>query len=108
MGTMPGSNWYGSPLKLFEYAQSKIPMIAPESPVIKDLFKDKETVLFIDKNNELESLVNNIKLLIDDKGMAKNIAQNSFNLMNGAYSKEQQMDKFSILVQKLIINGIKE
>lgn len=108
IGTMPGSNWYGSPLKLFEYAQSKIPMIAPDSQVIKDLFKDKESVLFIDKNNELVSLVKNIKLLIEDKEMAKKIAHNSFNLMNSAYSKEQQMDKFSILVQKLMINGIKE
>ncbi len=107
IGIMPGSNWYGSPLKLFEYAQSMIPIIAPSSPVVKDLFRDKDAVLFIDENNELNSIVKNIKLLIEDKVLAKKIAQNAFNLLNGEYSKEQHMNKFSALVKKILSDGNK-
>lgn len=104
IGIMPGSNWYGSPLKLFEYAQSMIPIIAPSSPVVKDLFRDKEAVLFIDEQDELNSIVSNIKLLIEDKALAKKIAQNAFNLLNGEYSKENHMNKFITLVKKIVLD----
>lgn len=53
---MPGSNWYGSPLKLFEYAQSGIPFIAPQTPTVKSIFSE-EHCLFIDSSNELTSLI---------------------------------------------------
>jgi glycosyltransferase involved in cell wall biosynthesis len=63
IGVMPGSNWYGSPLKLFEYAQSSIAIVAPETPAVIDLFTEDE-VLFIDKNNSRQSLVQQPKGII--------------------------------------------
>jgi glycosyltransferase involved in cell wall biosynthesis len=107
IAVMPGSNWYGSPLKLFEYAQSRIPMIAPSTPVVKDLFRDKETALLIAEKNELSSLVKNIKLLINDKVLAATISDNAFSLMNGVYSREQQMNNFINFVKKMNLDGIK-
>lgn len=107
IGVMPGSNWYGSPLKLFEYAQSSIAMIAPESPVVKDLFT-KEEALFIDDNNSLESLVQNIRLLLTDNELRTNLVSHAFKKMQGSFSKENQGSIFNKIVKKTLEDGIKE
>lgn len=64
---MPGSNWYGSPLKLFEYAQCGIPFIAPETKTVKSIFRNKEHCLFVDSADELNSLVEHITFLYENK-----------------------------------------
>lgn len=60
IGVMPGSNWYGAPLKIFEYGAMKMACIAPDTPTIKDLFPNNEVEFFEWKNqNSLnETLIN--------------------------------------------------
>lgn len=108
IGVMPGSNWYGSPLKLFEYAEAGIPIIAPSTPVVKDLFENKNAVLFIEPKRELSTLVENIELLINNKQIAETLSSNAKNLMHGEYSKTDQMNNFIKLVQNLLIDGIEK
>lgn len=67
IAVMPGSNWYGSPLKLFEYGQSGIPFIAPKTKTVTSIFKDKEHCLYIDPENELESLIKLLFYLYENK-----------------------------------------
>ncbi len=107
IGVMPGSNWYGSPLKLFEYAQSDIAIIAPETPVVKELFT-KEEALFIDDNNSLQSLVQNMRLLLTDNALRMSLISNAYKKMQGSYSRESQGRIFSQIVMKTIENGIKK
>ncbi|MBK9193327.1 MAG: glycosyltransferase [Crocinitomicaceae bacterium] len=107
IGVMPGSNWYGSPLKLFEYAQSSIAIIAPETPVVKELFT-KEEALFIDDNNSLQSLVQNMRLLLTDNALRMSLISNAYKKMQGSYSRESQGRIFSQIVMKTIENGIKK
>jgi glycosyltransferase involved in cell wall biosynthesis len=52
IGVMPGSNWYGAPLKIFEYGAMKMACIAPDTPTIKDLFPKNEVVFFKWKNQD--------------------------------------------------------
>nr|MBA3971071.1 glycosyltransferase [Bacteroidota bacterium] len=108
VGAMPGSNWYGSPLKLFEYAEAEIPFIAPSTPSVLDLFSNNETALFIDSNNEFNSLVEKLRMLILDKNLAKNLSLKAKKMMQEEYSEAHQMGNFVKLVQKTISNGIKE
>jgi glycosyltransferase involved in cell wall biosynthesis len=63
---MPGSNWYGSPLKLFEYAQSNIPFIAPTTKTVVSIFQAEEHCLFIDPENEQESLLEMLNYSIEN------------------------------------------
>ena len=50
IGIMPGSNWYGAPLKIFEYGAMKMACIAPNTPTITDLFPNNEVKFFEWKN----------------------------------------------------------
>ena len=52
IGVMSGSNWYGAPLKIFEYGAMKLACIAPDTPTIKDLFPNDEVVYFKWKNQQ--------------------------------------------------------
>ena len=103
IGVMPGSNWYGSPLKLFEYAQAGIPMIAPTTPVVKDLFIDGESAVFIDKNNEVQSIADNIEKLIADKELSLQLAKNAEALMDGIYSRSYQQREFIRFIDQFVI-----
>jgi glycosyltransferase involved in cell wall biosynthesis len=89
IGVMPGSNWYGSPLKLFEYAQSSIAIVAPETPAVIDLFT-KDEVLFIDKNNSRQSLVQNLRVLLQNDVLRNGLIQTASEKMNGEYSQERR------------------
>jgi glycosyltransferase involved in cell wall biosynthesis len=100
---MPGSNWYGSPLKLFEYAQSGIPIIAPSTPVVKDLFIEGVSVVFIDENNEVQSIADNIEKLITDKELSLQLAKNAAALMESVYSRNHQQSEFIKFIDQLVI-----
>lgn len=107
IGVMPGSNWYGSPLKLFEYAESSIAIIAPETPTVKGLFNENE-VLFINSNNSLESLVDNMRLLLGNETKRLELVQSSFEKMNSTYSKLVQMRQFNEVIEKSLQRGVKK
>jgi glycosyltransferase involved in cell wall biosynthesis len=47
VGVMPASNWYGSPVKIFEYGAMKIPVIAPDVDPVRDVMRDKQDGLLI-------------------------------------------------------------
>jgi glycosyltransferase involved in cell wall biosynthesis len=65
IGVMPGSNWYGSPNKIFEYGAMKLAVVAPDTPTIKDLFYDDEICFFEWKNGD--DLTDKIESLCIDK-----------------------------------------
>lgn len=60
VGIMPGSNWYGSPLKLFEYAAAGIPFLAPKTPTIASIFSEEHCWL-IDKHDPVTSIYKGLK-----------------------------------------------
>jgi glycosyltransferase involved in cell wall biosynthesis len=94
IGVMPGSNWYGSPLKLFEYAESGIPVIAPSTPTVNEYFRNNENALIIDPKNEFESLVEKLSILLSDPTIRTRIGTAGQQLMKGDLSKERVMTKF--------------
>jgi len=100
IGVMPGSNWYGCPLKLFEYAESEIAIIAPSTPVVLDLFTSNE-VLFIEPKNELVSLTNCLRILLSDEKKRNQLILKAKNKMLNDYSKSSQMNNFNALINKI-------
>jgi len=70
---MPQSNWYGSPVKIFEYGYMEKAIIAPNYQPIKDVLKHRVNSLLISPS--VESLTKSIKTLIQDIELRNNISK---------------------------------
>ncbi|MDA7803411.1 glycosyltransferase [Crocinitomix sp.] len=88
IAVMPGSNWYGSPLKLFEYAQSGIPFIAPESKTVRSIFNKDEHCLYIDSENQEVSLFRAMTFLAGNNGKARLMAKRSKDFYRTNFESE--------------------
>jgi glycosyltransferase involved in cell wall biosynthesis len=63
---MPKSNWYGSPVKIFEYGLLKKAIIAPDNVPVRDvMIPDVDGILILDSVDELKSALT--KLLKDEE-----------------------------------------
>lgn len=62
---MPGTNWYGSPVKIFEYAAMKKPIIAPDKGPVRDVMIDGEDGILVDSTTE--ALTEAILRMIEDR-----------------------------------------
>jgi glycosyltransferase involved in cell wall biosynthesis len=79
IGIMPGSNWYGSPLKLFEYAFAQIPFIAPSTPTVRSIFEKDVDCLFIDEQNEASSLMQKLTFAYNNPQVMDQLGINAYN-----------------------------
>lgn len=69
---MPDSNWYGSPVKIFEYGLLKKPVIAPDLGPLRDVMKDGENGLLVKPN--AGALKEAIEKLVKSTGLKEKIA----------------------------------
>jgi glycosyltransferase involved in cell wall biosynthesis len=53
VGIMPKSNWYGSPVKIFEYGAMNIPVVAPNNSPVRDVMSEYEDGYLIKNYDEL-------------------------------------------------------
>ncbi len=59
IGVMATSNWYGSPVKIFEYGWMGVPIIAPDNVPMRDVMEpNKDGLLVSDNVLELEKALN--------------------------------------------------
>ena len=70
---MPKSNEYGSPVKLFEYAMSRVPVIAPTAPPVLEIMENRVHGLLVEA--EVKAIANAI-LEITDKPLGNALAEN--------------------------------
>jgi glycosyltransferase involved in cell wall biosynthesis len=71
------SKYYTSPMKLFEYMASGVPIVASDLFSIREILNDKNSVLF--HPDSPESIVKSIKYILRDKKNASEISQIAFN-----------------------------
>lgn len=71
VGVMPASNWYGSPVKIFEYGAMNIPVIAPDVVPVRDVMTDRKDGLLI---KDLTDLQKGLLLLFENKSFAMDTA----------------------------------
>ncbi|MCC6818901.1 MAG: glycosyltransferase family 4 protein [Bacteroidia bacterium] len=74
MCIMAKSNWYGSPVKIFEYGLMNKPIIAPNTLPVLDVMTHEKDALIISDNST--DLANAIQRLISDEVLSKSIAEN--------------------------------
>lgn len=70
---MPNSNWYGSPVKIFEYGLMKKPVIAPDLGPLRDVMTDGENGLLVEPNPV--ALKEAIEKLVNDQDLRERIAR---------------------------------
>lgn len=87
---MAKSNWYGSPVKIFEYGLMKKPVIAPNVSPIHDVM-DETNAAIVDPDSK--SIAKAIELLIDDADYRKQIAENWHRKVLEKYSWEMAAKK---------------
>ncbi|RAU83288.1 glycosyltransferase family 4 protein [Pontibacter arcticus] len=69
---MPTSNWYGSPVKIFEYAAMGKAVIAPDNIPVKDVMHDQITGLLIQP--DVDSLKTALNQFIENKSLRESCA----------------------------------
>jgi glycosyltransferase involved in cell wall biosynthesis len=74
VGLLPGSNFYGHPMKLVEYAAAGLACVAPDLPAIREELRADETGLLF-REGDLESLCAVLALLITDHSLRKRLGQ---------------------------------
>lgn len=67
---------YASPLKIFEYMALGLPIIAPDTPNIREILRDGETALLVQRDRP-EELANAIEKLANDAQLRKRLARNA-------------------------------
>lgn len=74
IAVMPKSNWYGSPVKIFEYGLLKKAILAPDNVPVRDvMIPDVDGVLIHDSVDELKSA---LVRLLEDEDFRRSIAAN--------------------------------
>lgn len=76
LAVMPYTLDYCSPLKLFEYMAMGLPTIGPDTPSVRELFRDGEHLWLNPQNTDApDHLVGLIERLVDDSKQRANIAE---------------------------------
>ena len=83
---MAKSNWYGSPVKLFEYGLMRKPIIAPDTAPVKDVMVHEQDALIIpDNENALSDAIEN---LINKPEKGEAMANSFYNKVMSSYNWE--------------------
>lgn len=101
IGVMPGSNWYGSPLKLFEFAESGIAVVSVSTPTICEYFIDGENALLFNPSDTDEPLYQQLKKLVDDMELRKKLADRGLKMMNETLHKRKVFGEFCNFLQQV-------
>jgi glycosyltransferase involved in cell wall biosynthesis len=88
---MAKSNWYGSPVKLFEYGLMQKPIIAPDTLPVRDVIENGKHALLIEENEE--QLQRAIEKLISDETFANQIAKSFHQKVMTHYTWKHAAEK---------------
>lgn len=88
---MPNSNWYGSPVKVFEYGILKKAIIAPDYMPLKDVMQNNKDAILIQPN--VENLKNAMQKLISDKELRNKLALSFYNKIINNYTWKKNAEK---------------
>jgi glycosyltransferase involved in cell wall biosynthesis len=77
--------YYMSPLKIFEYMASMVPMVVTNLSSLREVLKNNETALFVEPS-DAKALAFAIERLVEDNGLSKRIAYNAYTEMEQKYT----------------------
>jgi glycosyltransferase involved in cell wall biosynthesis len=84
---MPGTNWYGSPVKIFEYGAACKAIIAPNQAPLRDVMVSGEHGLLTEENEA--SLIEAMAYMVNNPKSAIAMAENFHKEVMNMYTWEQ-------------------
>ena len=100
----PAVTPWASPLKMIEYFAKGLAIVAPDTPNIKELIKDRENGLLFDAN-DITNMVDKVEVLINDAPLKNTICKNSEATIDKLgllwdLNAEKIVNNFERLIQK--------
>jgi len=99
---MPSSNWYGSPLKIFEYGALGKPIIAPKTDPVIEVMEDRVDGYLVGNKHELKSAIIEI---ISDYEQAKVIGNKFREKITKNYTWDKVGKKIGELITQIVEKG---
>ncbi len=94
------SQYYTSPLKMFEYMACGIPIVASDLPSIREVLRNEENAILVEPDNPVD-LAQAINRLLDDKELARRISENALRDV-----KEYSWDERAKRIKEFILKEI--
>ena len=94
IAVMPGSNRYGSPIKLFEYAAMGKAVIAPNEPPVKEIFEHKKDLLLV-PSGDVAALKAAIQTLASDHELRSRLAESMQKKVREQYGWNRIAEKIA-------------
>jgi len=91
IGIMPGSNWYGAPIKIYDYAATHLAVVAPNTPTIASTFEDGKTIALF-KQDDLKSLTAAIEQFLSSDIHRKTIAKALHHLILEQHNRVKEQE----------------
>ncbi len=95
---MPGSNWYGSPIKIFEYGILGKAVVAPNNGPVKDVMVNLQDGLLI--GSQPEEIASALEILINNKELRLKLGANFKNKIEKEYNWQQAAEMILEAYQK--------
>jgi len=96
---MPKSNWYGSPVKLFEYGALSKSVIAPKTPAVEEIIEDRVDGILV---NSDEQLFEAMKELYQAENLRHELGQNLRSKLLSRYKWEDNVRKIADSLEALL------
>tara|TARA_Y100000389_G_scaffold202777_1_gene249151 strand:- start:2562 stop:3737 length:1176 start_codon:yes stop_codon:yes gene_type:complete len=81
-----------SPMKMFEYMSTGVPIISSNLPVIREVLKDNENCLLVDPDDFI-AWSESLRSIVKDKHLAEKLQNNAYNEYKSKYTWEDRAQK---------------
>lgn len=99
---LKGPSLFSSPLKLFEYMASGIPIVASDLKVFREILQPNETAIFFEPGNP-KSLAEAIKKILNSKELSNKLGTNAKKIAK-QYTYEKRAEKILNICKDLLKN----
>jgi len=99
-----GSEFFGSPTKLFEYMAMGKAIISSDLGQMKEILENEKTALLV-KGGDIDELKNAMKRLIDDKELRKTLGKNARKEVEEKYTWDKHVERILEKLGKLTVIG---
>lgn len=101
VAVLPDSNWYGSPLKVLEYAAVGVPIVAPDIPAVRDLVSHPTEALLVRPGDPRE-LAEAIEATLDDRNSARERARCAQHKVLAQFDRAERTQRLLELCERLV------
>lgn len=107
IAVMPNSNFYGSPMKIFEYMAMGKAVIAPKIASIEEVIEHGVDGYLFEQNNS-EKFIEGLLLLIDDERFRKDLGNRAREKVVNNYTWDLNGERIIEILRRISTNGGKK